>query len=68
MRSAGGHEVGRAFLGHLRDECDDGLLGLAVVPGGQRVLGMGYRSQQSQAIKTVIEQDAVRLFIFILIA
>ena len=45
----GRHEVRARLPGDFRDECDDGLLGLAVVPGGQRVLGMGNRRQQSQA-------------------
>ena len=31
------HEVRRAFLRHLLDEVDDGLLGLAVVPRWERV-------------------------------
>src|SRR5207249_1503484 len=37
-----GHEVRRAFLGHLRDEGEDGLLRAGVVPRRERV-GRGLR-------------------------
>ena len=42
------HEVRRAGPRHLLDEVDDGLLGLAVVPRGQRVGGCERRCSESQ--------------------
>ena len=39
----GRHEVRRAFLRHLRDEFDDGLLRLAVVPGWKRISSLSRR-------------------------
>src|SRR5579862_8535828 len=41
------HKVRRAFLGHLLDEGDDGLLRLAVVPRGKRVGGAGDGGDES---------------------
>ena len=42
------HKIGRAGFRHLLDEGDDGLLGLAVVPRGERVGGSRNGCGESQ--------------------
>ena len=49
------HEVRRAFRRDLRDEVDDGLLGRAVVPRGQRV-----RRRSARAVAAESQRAATR--------
>ena len=49
MRSGSGHEIGRAFLGHLLDERDDRRLRRGVVPGRQGIGRCGRRDGEQGA-------------------
>ena len=50
-----GHEVGRAFRGHRRDEIDDRGFGGAVVPGRQRI---GWPSADRRSAEAIVSEHS----------